>query len=151
MILRVFGGLVIVLVAAACAVLEVFYLPLRAGSIRFPISILAAVVGNVVYTRTLYGISGSVLAALLPGAAWLGVIARSAIARPEGDLLMTGAPATALINLAFLGLGSLALAYAMATLRRSNRTQGAPATLGTYQSSPDRARSAQPPDTAGRR
>jgi len=139
MIRRVLGGLLVLVLAAVCAILEVFYLPLRAGSVPIPVSVAAAVAGNVAFTRAMYDIAGTVWPALLPGAVWFAVIARSAIARPEGDLLITdgGASTTSgLINVAFLLVGSLALAFAVGTLRRPERTQGTPATLGTYQSSP---------------
>ena len=152
MILRLLGGLLVLVLAALCAIVEVFYLPLRAGPIPVPISIAAAVAGNVAFTRAMYAISGAVWPALLPGAVWLAVIARAAIARPEGDLLITdGAASTSssLINLAFLVLGSLALASCVGTLRRSNRTQGVPESTDSTQGHPESA--AQPPDTAGRR
>ncbi len=156
MILRLLGGVLVLVLAGVCAVLEVFYLPLWVGSIPVPISIAAAVPANVALTRVMYAISGSVWLALLPGGIWLGVITRAAISRPEGDLLITGGSAATgswLINLVFLLLGSLALAYSVATLRsRRNPTQGTPATLGSQHSSPDRTRMiAQPPDTAGKR
>jgi len=140
MILRLMGGVVVVGLAASCAILEVFYLPLRAGTIPVPISIPAAVVGNVVFTRALYIISGSVWPALLPGAVWLAVIARAAIARPEGDLLITGSATTVAINVAFLGFGSLALAFTVGRLQGRRR-----ATQGLRESS------AAPPETAGSR
>lgn len=152
MILRLLGGLLILALALVCAVIEVFYLPLRAGSVPIPLSILAAVAGNVAFTRAMYEVAGSVWPALLPGAVWLAVIARAAIARPEGDLLITdggSSTATAVINLAFLLLGSLALAFAVGTLRRPKRTQGVPESIDSTQGRPES--SAQPPDTAGRR
>lgn len=160
MIFRLLGGVVVLVLAAVWAILEVFYLPSRIGSIPVPLSIAAAVAGNVAFTRAMYAISSSVWAALLPGAVWLGVIARSAIARPEGDLLITGGSAatgSSLLNLTFLLLGSLALAFSVGTLRRPNRTQGTPATIGSQDSSPvgissrSTVAAAQPPDTAGRR
>ena len=165
MILRILGGLLVLVLAAVCAIVEVLYLPLRAGSVLLPLSIVAAVAGNVAFTRAMYEVVGSIWPALLPGAVWLAVIARSSIARPEGDLLISdggSSTALAMVNLAFLLLGALALAFAVGTLRRPKRTQGVPesidstqgtpATLGTYQSFPDRSQTTgQPPDTAGRR
>lgn len=136
MILRLLGGLLVLVLAGLCAVLEVFYLPLRAGPVVIPLSVVAAVAGNVAFTRAMYEVAGSVLAALLPGAVWLAVIARAAIARPEGDLLISdggSSTGSAVVNLAFLLLGSLALAFAVATLRRAPRWAGG-----------------QPPETAGR-
>lgn len=164
MINRVLGGLLVLLLAVACAVVEVFYLPLRVGSVPVPASVVAAAVGNVAFTRLMFAVTGSILVALLPAAAWLGVIGRAAISRPEGDLLITdGGTSTgsALINLAFLLFGVLAPAYAVGRLRRPVRTvrtqgtpatldmpQGTPATLGTYPSSPD-STTADPPSGPG--
>lgn len=163
---RILGGLLVLALAAACAVLEVFYLPLRVGSVLLPVSVLAAVIGNLAFTRLMYVVSGSILAALLPTGAWLAVIGRAAISRPEGDLLITdgGASATsAVVNLAFFVLGAVAGAYAVGTLRRQpvpsqgppaalGPSQGTPAMLGTYQSSPVGVPAdGQPPETAGNR
>lgn len=155
MIRRVLAGVLVLLLAAACAIVEVFYLPLRAGSVLVPLSVVAAVAGNLVFTRTMYELTGAVWPAFLPGAVWLAVIGRSAIARPEGDLLITdggSSTQTAVVNLAFLLLGSLALAFALGTLRpRPRPTQGTPAVLGPSRSSPvEPAAADQPPETAGR-
>ncbi len=154
MIRRLFAGLLVLVLAAACAIVEVFYLPLRAGSVLVPLSVVAAVAGNLLFTRAMHELTGAIWAAFLPGAVWLAVIGRSAIARPEGDLLITDGGAstqTAVVNLAFLLLGSLALAFALGPLLRPRPTQGPPATIGAYQSSPVEAGIAdQPPETAGR-
>lgn len=147
MINRVLGGLAIVVLAGVCAVVEVFYLPLRVGSVLVPASVLAAIAGNIAFTRLTYAVTGSVAAALMPAAVWLAVIGRAAVARPEGDLLITdGGSSTgiAVVNLAFLILGALALAYAIVTLRRHSgrheptqvspaTTQGNHATLDPHQ------------------
>lgn len=142
MINRVLGGLVVVVLSGVCAVLEVFYLPLRVGSILVPASVLAAIAGNIAFTRLMYAVTGSVAASLLPAAVWLGIIGRAAVARPEGDLLITdGGSSTgiAVVNLAFLALGALALAYAVVTLRRHPGrhvpSQGTPATLDSSETS----------------
>ncbi|MDQ3735123.1 MAG: hypothetical protein M3400_14225 [Actinomycetota bacterium] len=121
MILRVLAGTFLLVFAAACALVEVLYLPLRAGLIPIPLSVVSAAVLNIIFTRAMYILTGSVIAALLPGAAWLAVVARSATARPEGDLLLTnGDTSTGLlvVNISFLVLGALGLAFAVATLRR---------------------------------
>jgi hypothetical protein len=157
---RVAGGAVILVLAAICAIVEVFYLPLRAGPVLVPVSVLAAVAGNVAFTRAMYEVAGSVWPAMLPGVVWLAVIGRSAIARPEGDLLITdggASTATAVVNLGFLLLGSLAVAFTVGTLRRPVGRQGPPATQGSYESSPvegppvaHEIGNSQPPETAGR-
>lgn len=148
MIPRVLGGLLVLVLAAVCGIVEVFYLPLRAGPVLLPVSVLAAVAGNVAFTRAMYEIAGSIWPAMLPGVVWLAVVGRSAIARPEGDLLITdggASTATAVVNLGFLLLGSLALAFAVGTLRRPS--------LGAYQNpavDPAETAENQPPETAGR-
>lgn len=152
MIRRVLGGLLVLVLAAGCALLEVFYLPLRAGQVLIPLSVVAAVVGNVVFTRAMYAVTSSVVPALLPGVVWLALIARAAIARPEGDLLITdgrSSTALAVINLSFLLLGSLALAYAMRWVSRRRRvSRRAPTPEGHGRASQPQG-AAQPPETAG--
>lgn len=126
MILRVLAGLLVLALATVCAVVEVLYLPLRAGQLPLPLSVLAAAFLNMTLTRTMYDVAGSILAALLPGVVWLAVIARASIARPEGDLLITGGGSStvlAVLNLAFLVVGAVALAYAVGTLRRRPGTR----------------------------
>lgn len=133
MIRRVLAALLVLVLALGCAIVEVFYLPLRAGPVLLPLSVLAAVAGNLALTRAMYEVTGSVWPALLPGAVWLAVIGRSAIARPEGDLLITdggSSTASAVVNLAFLLLGSLSLAFAVGTLRRPARRDQPPETAG---------------------
>lgn len=140
---RVPPALLVLVLATACAVVEVFYLPLRVNSVLVPVAVLAAAIGNVVFTRLMYAVTGSILAALFPALAWLAVIARAATARPEGDLLITdggGSTGSVLVNLGFFLVGAGAGAYAVGTLRRPTRRQG---TLRA-------AAADQPPDTAGR-
>ncbi len=121
MIVRVLAGTLLLAVAAACAVMEVLYLPLRAGLIPIPLSVVTAAALNIIFTRAMYILTGSVIAALLPGAAWLAVVARAATARPEGDLLLSSGDSSVgllVVNLSFLFSGVLGLAFAVATLRR---------------------------------
>lgn len=131
---RILGGLLVLALAGACAIVEVFYLPLRAGTVLIPLSVVAAVIGNVVFTRAMYHVTGSMWAAILPGAVWLAVIGRAAFARPEGDLLITdggGSTSSSVVNLGFLLLGSLALAGAVGTLRRPSTRDQPPDTAGS--------------------
>ncbi|MBA3339273.1 MAG: hypothetical protein H0T54_05945 [Geodermatophilaceae bacterium] len=157
------GGLLVLALATVCAVVEVLYLPLRAGQVPLPLSVLAAAVLNVAFTRAMYAVTGSILAALLPGLIWLAVVARASIARPEGDLLISGGNSSsvlAVLNLAFLVLGGVALAFAVGTLRGRTRPRwsrlGAANARHSQPTSTARARLGtqaeplgQPPDTAG--
>jgi len=106
-------ALTFVLVAAWLALVEVFWLPLRVGGVLFPLSIAAAVVGNLVLIGLALRLSGSRAVAVLPGAVWLLVAVAAMGRRPEGDLLITGGGAVGVVNLAFLLLGVLAAAVAV--------------------------------------
>ena len=111
---RQVGGGVVVLVAAAwMALVEVFWLPLRVGGLLVPVSVVVAVVANLLLPRLALRLSGSKVVAGLTGVAWLVVIVAGMIRRPEGDLLITGGGATGVVNLAFLLCGVLAAAFAV--------------------------------------
>jgi hypothetical protein len=106
-------ALTVVIAAAWLALVEVFWLPLRVGGVLFPLSIAAAVWGNLLLTRLALRWSGSRAVAVLPGVTW-GVVAVAAMSRrPEGDLVLTGTGAAGVVNLAFLLLGVLAAAVAI--------------------------------------
>jgi hypothetical protein len=106
-------GVTVVIAAAWLALVEVFWLPLRVGGVLFPISIAAAVAGNLLLTGLALRWSGSRAVAVLPGVTW-GIVAVAAMSRrPEGDLVLTGNGAVGVVNLAFLLLGVLAAAVAI--------------------------------------
>jgi len=107
------GGVLALVVAVWLAMVEVFWLPLRMGGVLLPISVVVAVVGNLLLPRLALRLSGSRLVAALTGVAWLVVVVAAMIRRPEGDLLITGGGATGVVNLAFLMLGVLAAAFAV--------------------------------------
>lgn len=107
------GGVLVVAVAVWLAVVEVFWLPLRVAGVLFPLSVVVAVVANLLLPRLALRLSASRLAAALTGVAWLVVVVAGMIRRPEGDLLITGGGATGVVNLAFLLLGVLAAAFAV--------------------------------------
>ena len=111
---RVGGGLLVVVLAGWLAVVEVFWLPWRPGGVPVPVSVLAAVVGNVLLVGAAHRLSGSRLVAVLPAVVWLVVALAGARQRTEGDLLITGGDAvTSVVNLGFLLLGVLAGAFAV--------------------------------------
>jgi hypothetical protein len=110
---RVLWGLTAVVVGGWLALVEVFWLPLRVGGLLVPLSLLAAVVGNLLLPAAALRFSGSRLVAVLPAVTWLVVAIGAMIRRPEGDLVMTGGGATGVLNLAFLMLGVLAAAFSV--------------------------------------
>jgi hypothetical protein len=106
------GGLAVV-VAAWLAVVEVFWLPLRVGGLLVPVSVAAAVAGNLLLVDLVHRRTGSRALALLPALTWLGVALAASMRRPEGDLLLIGTGALGFLSLAFLLLGVVAAAVAV--------------------------------------
>jgi hypothetical protein len=126
---------VFVVLSAWLALVEVFWLPLRIGLVPVPVSVLAAVVGNLLLVGGAHRLSGSRVVAVLPAVVWLTVAVAASIRRPEGDLILTGGGAAGVVNLAFLLLGVLAAAVAvgrvLAAPRRVRPTGAAPAPTGS--------------------
>ena len=120
-------GVTVVLVAAWLALVEVFWLPLRIGGVLVPLSIPAAVVGNLLLVGAAHRCSGSRLVAALPALTWLTVAVGAMGRRPEGDLVLTGTGALGTVNLAFLLFGVLAAAFAVGRVMAAPRPTGAPA------------------------
>ena len=118
------------------AVVEVMWLPLRVGGLLLPVSVVAAVAGNLLLVDLMLRWSGSRVVAVLPALVWLVVAVAAMIRRPEGDLVMTGGGATGTINLVFLLLGVTAAAFGVGRAlagprRRPGATPSAPAGSGT--------------------
>ena len=116
--LRLIGGaLLAVVVAGWLALVEVFWLPWRIGGVPVPVSVLAAVAGNLVLVPAAHRLSGSRLVGVLPAVVWLVIAVGGSVRRPEGDLLITGGDAlTQLVNLGFLLLGVVAASLAVGRL-----------------------------------
>lgn len=104
-------GIVAVLVSGWLALVEVFWLPLRIGGVLVPLSVVAAVVGNLMLTAAAHRLSGSRVVGVLPAFVWLVVAVAAMLRTSEGDLVLTGGGATGTINLAFLLLGVTAAAF----------------------------------------
>jgi hypothetical protein len=101
-------------VAVWLTLVEVFWLPWRVGGVPVPVSVLAAVVGNLLLVDAARRLSGSRLVAVLPAVVWLAIAVTAAMRRPEGDLLLPGGDAvTSTVNLGFLLLGVVAAAFAV--------------------------------------
>ncbi|WP_448625215.1 hypothetical protein [Geodermatophilus sp. URMC 64] len=106
-------GVAALVVGAWLALVEVFWLPLRVGGVLVPVSVPAAVVGNLLVVGTAYRWSGSRVVAVLPALAWGAVAIAATQRRPEGDLVVVGTGALGYVGLAFLGLGVVAAAFAV--------------------------------------
>jgi hypothetical protein len=105
--LRVFGGIVATWGGAMAATLEVFLVPLRIDGVRFPVTLLLVVVGNIVLMSFARSVTGNRLAALLPGLAWFVVTILLSGQTAEGDVVLLGndwVPPVLLV----LGAGSIA-------------------------------------------
>ena len=107
------GGVLVLALAVWLAVVEVFWLPLRIGGVLIPLSVVVAVVANLLMPRLALWLAGSRVVAALTGVAWLVVVVAGMIRRPEGDLLITGGGTTGVVNLAFLLCGMPAAAFAV--------------------------------------
>ncbi len=116
---QVLTGGVIASAAAELAVLECFLLPLRIGSVAAPLSIPAAVIGNVGLPALAYRLTGSRALASLPVLIWVAVVALASIPRPEGDLILGGTWR----GVAFILLGAVAGAYAVGRLLAEPRNR----------------------------
>jgi hypothetical protein len=113
-VLAVVGGGAAATVAAAwLALVEVFWLPLRVAGVLVPVSIVAAVVGNLLLVGLALRLTGSRLVAALPALAWAAVVIAAMTRRPEGDLVLTGGGPLGTVNLAFLLFGVTAAAFAV--------------------------------------
>jgi hypothetical protein len=106
-------GIVALVVGTWLALVEVFWLPLRVGGVLVPVSVVAAVVGNLLVVAEAYRWSRSRVVAVLPALAWLAVALAATRRRPEGDLVIVGTGALGYVGLAFLLIGVVAAAFAV--------------------------------------
>ena len=126
---RVGCAVAIVAVAAWLALVEVFWLPLRVGGVLLPLSVPAAVAGNLLLVGTALRLTRSRLVAVLPAVVWLVVVGAAMMRRPEGDLVIIGRGALGGVGLTFLLVGVLAAAVAVGRALATPRTR--PVTPGT--------------------
>jgi len=106
-------GVLAVLTAAWLTLVEVFWLPLRIGGVLVPVSLLAAVAGNLLLVGAAHRLSGSRAVAVAPAVTWLVVVIGAMMRRPEGDLVLVGNGTAGVLNLVFLLLGVTAAAVAV--------------------------------------
>ncbi|WP_241037118.1 hypothetical protein [Blastococcus litoris] len=128
---RLGWALAAVVLGAWLALVEVFWLPLRVGGVLVPLSIVVAVVGNLLLPAAALRWSGSRLVAVLPAVAWLVIAVGAMVRRPEGDLVMTGGGTTGVVNLAFLMIGVLAAAFSVGRVLAGPRRGATAVSPGT--------------------
>lgn len=110
-VLRAAAGALIAALAVALAVIEAFLVPLRIGSVPFPICVPLAMAGNIVLAKLAARRTGSVAWAAAQPVLWLVVIIVLSLPRPEGDLIVPGS----VTGLVFLFGGAVAGAYGVAS------------------------------------
>jgi hypothetical protein len=86
---RVLGFVIALLLAAISAAYEAFLTPLYWGSTRLPVSLLAAVVGNLALVYFTFVVTGRRLATVGPAVVWVAVMVTAASRSSEGDLVLT--------------------------------------------------------------
>ena len=122
MIRRLGAALLVTVLAAWLALVEVFWLPLRVLGVPVPVSVVAAVVGNLLLVGLAARLTGSRLGAVLPAVVWLVVAVGASLRRPEGDLLLIGGGVLGFLSLAFLLAGVVAAAFAVGKVLAAPRT-----------------------------
>lgn len=87
------GVLLVALSGALAGLLEALLVPLYAGADLIPITIVLALATNIALPRLAHALVPSTASALAPFAAWLIVVLGfGAVGRPEGDVILPGAP-----------------------------------------------------------
>jgi hypothetical protein len=119
---RLGAALLVTVLAVWLALVEVFWLPLRVLGVPVPVSVVAAVAGNLLLVDLAVRLTGSRLAAVLPAAVWLVIAVAASLRRPEGDLLLTGGGVLGFLSLAFLLAGVVAAAFAVGKVLAAPRT-----------------------------
>ncbi len=95
--------------AVLSGVLELFLVPLYAGSVLVPIAVVAAVASNVALPRLARALVATTAATVLPFLFWLlAVIVVGLLPRPEGDVVLPGGGALQLVAYGVLLGGALA-------------------------------------------
>ena len=131
MIRRLSAALLVTVLAAWLALVEVFWLPLRVFGVPLPVSVVAAVAGNLLLVALAARLTGSRPAAVLPALVWLVVAVGASLRRPEGDLLLVGSGVLGFLSLAFLLAGVVAAAFAVGKVLAAPRDGVGPVRTGS--------------------
>lgn len=118
--LKVFGALLMLALGGVTAIYEVMYSPSRIDGVRFPISLVLAVVVNPVLATATYWVVGRRLAALLPALPWCVVWLIASAKTREGDLFVNNQNWVGLITL-LAGPIAFALAVFIPVLREQRK------------------------------
>jgi hypothetical protein len=95
--------------AVLAGILELFLVPLYAGSVLVPVAVVAAVAFNVALPRLARMLVPTTAATVLPFVFWLvAVIVVGVLPRPEGDVVLPGGGALQLVSYGVLLGGALA-------------------------------------------
>jgi hypothetical protein len=124
------AALLVTVLAAWLAVVEVLWLPLRVLGVPVPVSVAAAVVGNLLLVGLAVRLTGSRPAAVLPAVVWLVIAVGAGLRRPEGDLLLVGGGVLGFVSMAFLLGGVVAAAFAVGKVLTAPRDGVRPARTG---------------------
>jgi hypothetical protein len=111
---RGWAGALVLALTVLLALWGAFLVPFRVGGTLVPVSVVIAVVGNVLVGRAAGRLAGST-GPLLTGVLWIGMALVLSSRRAEGDVVVPGSA----VGLAFLVAGALAsaVAYGAAVLR----------------------------------
>jgi hypothetical protein len=120
-----------VIVACWLTLVEILWLPLRIGGVLVPVSVVAAVGGNLLLVGGAYRLSRSRVVAALPAAVWVVLALLASQQRSEGDLLVVGGGALGWVGLAFLLLGVVSAVFAVGRLVSAPRRRRARAGSGS--------------------
>jgi hypothetical protein len=135
----------ITLLAAGAAVLGLAFLPMHIGAVPFPISALLGVGAMILGPRAAYRLTGSVVAAVLPVAAWFAVSVWLVLSR---NTMMPGLPLTVIDGqwrvMVLLGLGSLAAAATLGLIWGDRLRDRLAAERAAAQARDDQAEDAAP-------
>ncbi|MGA8115635.1 MAG: hypothetical protein WCA46_18395 [Actinocatenispora sp.] len=105
---RIVGMVVVVWGSVLAALLESFLVPLRVAGFRLPLSLLLAVVGNILFMYMAKWATGRRFLALVPGLLWFVVTIVMSGQTTEGDTVLIGGDWMPLALL-LLGAGSVAV------------------------------------------
>jgi hypothetical protein len=115
-LVRVGGVLLFMLIAVLAAAVTLLLVPLRAGTVFVPISVLLAVATNLILPPLARELVDRTAAAVLPPLVWFATLVVLAGSRPEGDVLVPGGKDYEGLAWVFYGAvlaGIVAAAYAV--------------------------------------